>query len=30
MLTSVQKEILQSLINLYRNSEGMSVKGEEI
>ena len=30
MLTSVQKEILQSLINLYRNSEGRSVKGEEI
>ncbi|MBM4240718.1 MAG: CBS domain-containing protein [Euryarchaeota archaeon] len=30
MLTSVQKEILQSLINLYRKSEGSSVKGEEI
>ncbi len=30
MLTSVQKEILQSLINLYRNAEGMSIKGEEI
>lgn len=30
MLTSVQKEILQSLINLYRNSEGRSIKGEEI
>lgn len=30
MLTSVQKEILQSLVNLYRNSEGRSVKGEEI
>ena len=30
MLTSVQKEILQSLINLYRNAEGKSIKGEEI
>jgi hypothetical protein len=30
MLTSVQKEILQSLINLYRKSEGKSIKGEEI
>jgi predicted transcriptional regulator len=30
MLTSVQKEILQSLINLYRNSQGKSIKGEEI
>jgi len=30
MLTSVQKEILQSLINLYRNSKGKSIKGEEI
>jgi transcriptional regulator len=30
MLTSVQKEILQSLINLYRNSNGKSIKGEEI
>ncbi len=30
MLTSVQKEILQSLINLYRNADGMSIKGEEI
>ncbi len=30
MLTSVQKEILQSLINLYRQSEGKSIKGEEI
>jgi predicted transcriptional regulator len=30
MLTSVQKEILQSLINLYRTSDGKSVKGEEI
>jgi len=29
MLTSVQKEILQSLINLYRNSDA-SIKGEEI
>ncbi|MGB9837714.1 CBS domain-containing protein [Methanothermobacter sp.] len=30
MLTSVQKEILQTLINLYRNSNGKSIKGEEI
>lgn len=30
MLTSVQKEILQSLINLYRKSQGKSIKGEEI
>lgn len=30
MLTSVQKEILQSLINLYRQSDGKSIKGEEI
>ncbi len=30
MLTSVQKEIIQSLINLYRNADGMSIKGEEI
>ncbi|MGC9516957.1 MAG: CBS domain-containing protein [Methanomicrobiales archaeon] len=30
MLTAVQKEILQSLINLYRNAEGKSIKGEEI
>ncbi len=30
MLTSVQKEILQTLINLYRNSGGKSIKGEEI
>ncbi len=30
LLTSVQKEILQSLINLYRQSEGKSIKGEEI
>lgn len=30
MLTSVQKEILQSLVNLYRKSEGKSIKGEEI
>lgn len=30
MLTSVQKEILQSLINLYRKSGGKSIKGEEI
>ena len=29
MLTSVQKEILQSLINLYRNADA-SIKGEEI
>lgn len=29
MLTSVQKEILQSLINLYRNADS-SIKGEEI
>lgn len=27
MLTSVQKEILQTLINLYRNSGGKSIKG---
>ncbi len=30
MLTSVQKEILQSLINLYREGHSTSVKGEEI
>jgi len=30
MLASVQKEILQSLINLYRKSNGRSIKGEEI
>jgi predicted transcriptional regulator len=30
LLTSVQKEILQSLVNLYRKSEGKSIKGEEI
>jgi len=30
MLTSVQKEILQSLINLYQRSNGKSIKGEEI
>lgn len=30
LLTSVQKEILQSLINLYRQSNGKSIKGEEI
>jgi predicted transcriptional regulator len=30
LLTSVQKEILQSLVNLYRQSEGKSIKGEEI
>lgn len=30
MLTSVQKEILQSLINLYQKSKGKSIKGEEI
>lgn len=30
MLTSVQKEILQNLINLYQTSDGKSVKGEDI
>ena len=30
MLTSVQKETLQTLINLYQNSDGKSVKGEDI
>jgi len=30
MLASVQKEILQSLINLYRKSNGRSIKGGEI
>ena len=30
MLTSVQKEILQSLINLYQSSKGKSIKGEDI
>ena len=30
MLTSVQKETLQTLINLYENSDGNSVKGEDI
>lgn len=30
MLTSVQKEILQTLINLYGKSNGKSIKGEEI
>ena len=30
MLTSVQKEILQSLINLYQSSDGKSIKGEDI
>ena len=30
MLTSVQKEILQTLINLYQSSNGKSVKGEDI
>ncbi len=30
MLTSVQKEILQNLINLYQTSNGNSVKGEDI
>lgn len=30
MLTSVQKEILQSLINLYQSSNGKSIKGEDI
>jgi len=30
MLTSVQKEILQTLTNLYQNSNGKSIKGEDI
>ncbi|AGN16635.1 CBS domain-containing protein [Methanobrevibacter sp. AbM4] len=30
MITSVQKEILQNLINLYQTSEGKSIKGEQI
>ncbi|MDR0900897.1 MAG: CBS domain-containing protein [Methanobrevibacter sp.] len=30
MLTSVQKEILQTLINLYQTSNGKSIKGEDI
>ena len=30
MLTSVQKEILQTLTNLYQKSDGKSIKGEEI
>lgn len=30
MLTSVQKEILQTLINLYQSSSGKSIKGEDI
>lgn len=30
MLTSVQKEVLQNLINLCRKSNGKSIKGEEI
>lgn len=30
MITSVQKEILQNLINLYQSSDGKSIKGEEI
>lgn len=30
MLTSVQKEILQNLINLYQTSNGKSIKGEDI
>ena len=30
MLTSVQKEILQTLINLYQSSKGKSIKGEDI
>ena len=30
MITFVQKEILQNLINLYQTSEGKSIKGEEI
>ncbi|WP_067259233.1 CBS domain-containing protein [Methanobrevibacter cuticularis] len=30
MLSSVQKEILQTLINLYQSSNGKSIKGEDI
>ena len=30
MLTFVQKEILQTLINLYQSSDGKSIKGEDI
>ncbi|MDD3454664.1 MAG: CBS domain-containing protein [Methanobacteriales archaeon] len=30
MLTAVQKEILQTLINLYKKADGKSIKGEEI
>ena len=30
MLTSVQKETLQTLINLYQSSNGKSIKGEDI
>ena len=30
MLTSVQKEILETLINLYQSSNGKSIKGEDI
>lgn len=30
MLTSVQKEIFQTLINLYQSSNGKSIKGEDI
>ena len=30
MLTCVQKEILQTLINLYQSSSGKSIKGEDI
>jgi len=30
MLTAVQKEVLQALINLYKKSDGKSIKGEEI
>ena len=30
MLKSVQKEILQTLINLYQSSDGKSIKGEDI
>ncbi|MDO5851508.1 MAG: CBS domain-containing protein [Methanobacteriaceae archaeon] len=30
MLTAVQKEILQSLINLYKKSNGASIKGDQI
>jgi len=30
LLTAVQKEILQALINLYQTSDGKSIKGEDI